>query len=172
MFKIVSGYFYKILLKGIVTWFSKLNADICIWKSYQLASMTSCGKIVKLEEGLAILKRGVTKLQRILEGLPEPQFTADEYINIYTYTSSLAVFVDHFTLFLVSTINNLYSISCILFGCPTYNYYYQWITGVSMTCAPRNLLMIILNSSITNTWMFSMNTLPCRWVNVVTNKKP
>lgn len=131
--------------------------------------------IVKLNEGMAILMKGVRKLERILEGLEQQQFTSEEYINTYTYTSSLAAFLSIFTLYFLfpqSLIKKKIPFKFILSFL-----YLIWmsnlfltmkITGVSITCAPRNLLMIILNSYTTNTRTCSKNTLNLRWVNVVT----
>ncbi|XP_074345657.1 cullin-1-like [Apium graveolens] len=51
--------------------------------------MASSRKIVKLDEGVAILMRGVKKLERILEGLHDLQFTSDEYIEAYTSVYNL-----------------------------------------------------------------------------------
>ncbi|KAK3025141.1 hypothetical protein RJ639_043923 [Escallonia herrerae] len=41
-------------------------------------------KIVELEEGWSFMQKGITKLKRILEGLPESQFNAEEYMMLYT----------------------------------------------------------------------------------------
>lgn len=61
--------------------------------------MASYPKIVKLDEGIAILMRGVRKLERILEGLQDLQFTSEEYIDAYTYASALAVYLLIFLLY-------------------------------------------------------------------------
>lgn len=42
-------------------------------------------KTVGLEEGWAFMQGGITKLKNILEGLPEPQFSSEEYMMLYTY---------------------------------------------------------------------------------------
>ncbi|CAL9238166.1 unnamed protein product [Arabidopsis halleri] len=39
---------------------------------------------IKLEQGWSNIQKGITKLIRILEGEPEPEFHSDEYMNIYT----------------------------------------------------------------------------------------
>ncbi|KAF9595882.1 hypothetical protein IFM89_005368 [Coptis chinensis] len=39
---------------------------------------------ILLEEGWAFIEKGITKLERLLEGLPEPQFNSTEYIQLYT----------------------------------------------------------------------------------------
>lgn len=42
-------------------------------------------EIIKLEPGLEFLQTGITKLKKILNGLPEPQFTSTDYMMMYTY---------------------------------------------------------------------------------------
>ncbi|OMO49804.1 hypothetical protein COLO4_38370 [Corchorus olitorius] len=41
-------------------------------------------RIILLEDGWAFMEQGITKLKRILEGLPEPQFSSQEYMHLYT----------------------------------------------------------------------------------------
>ncbi|KAI7990809.1 Cullin-1 [Camellia lanceoleosa] len=41
-------------------------------------------KTIELEEGWDFMQRGITKLKRILEGLPESQFSSEEYMMLYT----------------------------------------------------------------------------------------
>nr|XP_048320698.1 cullin-1-like isoform X2 [Ziziphus jujuba var. spinosa] len=41
-------------------------------------------KIIYLEEGWEFMQKGITKLKNILEGLPEPQFTSEDYFMLYT----------------------------------------------------------------------------------------
>ncbi|EXB40823.1 hypothetical protein L484_009068 [Morus notabilis] len=41
-------------------------------------------RVIELEEGWAYMQRGITKLKRILEELPEPPFTGEEYMMLYT----------------------------------------------------------------------------------------
>ncbi|KAJ8440631.1 hypothetical protein Cgig2_031048 [Carnegiea gigantea] len=41
-------------------------------------------KILSLEEGWAQMEKGITKLKRILEGLPETPFNSEEYMMLYT----------------------------------------------------------------------------------------
>ncbi|OVA15009.1 Cullin [Macleaya cordata] len=41
-------------------------------------------KTIELEEGWEIMQKGITKLKKILEGLPEPQFSSEEYMTLYT----------------------------------------------------------------------------------------
>jgi hypothetical protein len=42
-------------------------------------------KTVDLEEGWAFMQKGITKLKNILEGKPEPQFSSEDYMMLYTY---------------------------------------------------------------------------------------
>jgi cullin 1 len=41
-------------------------------------------KITSFEEGWEILKKGIIKLQNIVEGLNEPKFTSAENMMLYT----------------------------------------------------------------------------------------
>ncbi|XP_057474544.1 cullin-1 [Actinidia eriantha] len=41
-------------------------------------------KTIELEEGWDFMEKGITKLRRILEGLPEVQFSSEEYMMLYT----------------------------------------------------------------------------------------
>ncbi|OMO68912.1 hypothetical protein COLO4_29351 [Corchorus olitorius] len=45
-------------------------------------------KFIEWEEGWGCMEHGIEKLIWILEGLPEPQFTPEEYINLYTIICS------------------------------------------------------------------------------------
>lgn len=38
-----------------------------------------------LDQGWENMQRGITKLKRILEGLPEPPFSSEESMLLYTY---------------------------------------------------------------------------------------
>ncbi|XP_049411738.1 cullin-1 isoform X15 [Solanum stenotomum] len=42
------------------------------------------GSIIDLKHGWDFMQRGITKLKNILEGLPEPQFSPEDYIMLYT----------------------------------------------------------------------------------------
>lgn len=46
-------------------------------------------KTVDLDHGWEFMQRGITKLKRILEGLPEPQFSSEDYMMLYTYVYAL-----------------------------------------------------------------------------------
>ncbi|KAI3804647.1 hypothetical protein L1987_26348 [Smallanthus sonchifolius] len=41
-------------------------------------------KTINLEQGRDFMQKGITKLKNILEGLPEPQFSSEEYMMLYT----------------------------------------------------------------------------------------
>ncbi|KAL7123838.1 hypothetical protein ABFS83_14G009600 [Erythranthe nasuta] len=40
-------------------------------------------KIIEFDEGWDFVQKGITKLKKILEGLPEPQFTSEESMSLY-----------------------------------------------------------------------------------------
>lgn len=42
-------------------------------------------KTIDLEQGWDYMQTGITKLKRILEGLPEPAFDSEQYMMLYTY---------------------------------------------------------------------------------------
>ena len=44
-------------------------------------------RTIDLEEGWAVMQKGITKLKNILEGKPEPQFSSKDYMMLYTYVS-------------------------------------------------------------------------------------
>ncbi|KAL5983861.1 Cullin-1 [Asimina triloba] len=41
-------------------------------------------KPIDLEQGWEFMQKGITKLKNILEGLPEPQFSSEDYMMLYT----------------------------------------------------------------------------------------
>lgn len=41
-------------------------------------------KVIELEQGWEFMGKGITKLKRILEGLPEPPFNSEDYMMLYT----------------------------------------------------------------------------------------
>eukprot|EP00268_Persea_americana_P017604 TRINITY_DN184_c0_g1_i6.p1 TRINITY_DN184_c0_g1~~TRINITY_DN184_c0_g1_i6.p1 ORF type:complete len:769 (-),score=156.54 TRINITY_DN184_c0_g1_i6:511-2817(-) len=41
-------------------------------------------KTIELEQGWEFMQKGITKLKNILEGLPEPQFSSEDYMMLYT----------------------------------------------------------------------------------------
>ncbi|KAM2034792.1 hypothetical protein EV2_038837 [Malus domestica] len=48
-------------------------------------------KIMEWAEGWIYMQQGVTKLTTILEGLPETQFTPEEYMMLYTTIHTLCI---------------------------------------------------------------------------------
>ncbi|KAF7837843.1 cullin-1 [Senna tora] len=49
-------------------------------------------KTIDLEQGWDFMQKGITKLKNILEGLPEPQFSSEDYMMLYTYPSSRTIY--------------------------------------------------------------------------------
>ncbi|KAH9620813.1 hypothetical protein KSS87_015120, partial [Heliosperma pusillum] len=49
-----------------------------------LESKMNDRKIIELEQGWEFMEKGITKLKRILEGLPEPPFSSEDYMMLYT----------------------------------------------------------------------------------------
>lgn len=41
-------------------------------------------KPILFDEGWEVIEEGITKMKRILEGFPEPPFTSEKHIMIYT----------------------------------------------------------------------------------------
>lgn len=41
-------------------------------------------KTIDLDQGWDYMQKGITKLKRILEGLPESPFSSEEYMMLYT----------------------------------------------------------------------------------------
>lgn len=57
-----------------------------------IVGCTGCGvvmlnerKTIDLDQGWDFMQKGITKLKNILEGLPEPQFSSEDYMMLYTY---------------------------------------------------------------------------------------
>lgn len=50
-------------------------------------------KTIDLEQGWEFMQKGITKLKNILEGLPEPQFSSEDYMMLYTYVILCHIFV-------------------------------------------------------------------------------
>lgn len=46
-------------------------------------------KTIDLDNGWDFMQKGITKLKKILEGLPEPQFSSEDYMMLYTYVFSI-----------------------------------------------------------------------------------
>lgn len=41
-------------------------------------------KTIDLQQGWEFMQKGITKLKNILEGFPEPQFSSEDYMMLYT----------------------------------------------------------------------------------------
>lgn len=59
-------------------------------------------KTIDLDQGWEFMQKGITKLKNILEGLPEPQFSSEDYMMLYTYS-----FLCSFCFFLVVVVINI-----------------------------------------------------------------
>lgn len=65
-------------------------------------------KTIDLEQGWDFMQKGITKLKNILEGLPEPQFSSEDYMMLYTYPCTF-----HFAeVYISSGISFLWNIVC------------------------------------------------------------
>ena len=53
--------------------------------------MNSERKVIELEQGWSFMQKGITKLKNLLEGVPEQQFSSEEYMLLYTYAKLIAV---------------------------------------------------------------------------------
>ncbi len=64
-----------------------VSTDLCLRiYNWYFPSTTMAAKSFTVEEGWEYVKNnGITKLIRILEGLPEPSFSPAEYMMLYTY---------------------------------------------------------------------------------------
>lgn len=67
-------------------------------------------KTIDLEQGWEFMQKGITKLKNILEGLPEPQFSSEDYMMLYTY-----LFLPHFVCALVNILFFFNSFLCECF---------------------------------------------------------
>ncbi|PON62449.1 Cullin, N-terminal [Trema orientale] len=45
-------------------------------------TMSEC-ETIDFEQGWEVMRKGITKLKNILEGLPEPQFSSEDYMHLY-----------------------------------------------------------------------------------------
>lgn len=74
---------FKFLKILIVYTFCILRKVIQIFQSTFLHRMDR--KSIELDHGWEKMQKGISKLRRILEGLPEPPFNSEEYMTLYTY---------------------------------------------------------------------------------------
>jgi len=76
-----------------------------------LANMSNSERrIISFEEGWDFMQQGI---QKLLEGLPEPNITADDYMMLYTYVSILQG-IHAFCLFSFSVMINFVFIELII----------------------------------------------------------
>ncbi|KAH7573592.1 hypothetical protein JRO89_XS03G0177700 [Xanthoceras sorbifolium] len=60
-------------------------------------------KTIDLEQGWEFMQKGITKLKNILEGLPEPQFSSEDYMMLYTYPFPYDIVLLHVTIYNMCT---------------------------------------------------------------------
>jgi len=58
---------------------------VAIARREAAAAMNNERKVIELETGWAFMQKGITKLKNLLEGVPEQQFSSEEYMLLYTY---------------------------------------------------------------------------------------
>lgn len=69
-----------------LSFINSLRSTLQIGLETQFASMSmSERKTIDLEQGWDFMQKGITKLKNILEGLPESQFSSEDYMMLYTY---------------------------------------------------------------------------------------
>lgn len=74
-------------------------------------------KIIELDQGWDYMQKGITKLKKILEGIPEPQFNSEEYMMLYTYPSViLHVLFKYYCHVCVCSFFYLLRYCCVLWG--------------------------------------------------------
>jgi len=71
---------WKILQKGITKLLSLITIPLQFNRNLVNTSMNN----ISIEEGWKILEKGITKAQKIAEDLPEPNFTVEENMMLYT----------------------------------------------------------------------------------------
>lgn len=73
-------------------------------------------EFIELDQGWRHMQKGIKKLIRILEGLPEAPFTSEEYMMLYTYPFFCALFtISLFVLRLYFVLEAFLCDSCIMF---------------------------------------------------------
>lgn len=90
---------------------------------------------IDLEQGWDFMQKGITKLKNILEGLPEPQFSSEDYMMLYTYYVNSS-YCKHVVFLCGLSIPHEFSLFLI--------------TGQYITCVLRSHLMIIPSSFTTS----------------------
>lgn len=108
-------------------------------------------KTIDLEQGWDFMHRGIMKLKNILEGLPEPQFSPEDYMMLYTYVfiipdSHIWILLVFFYSFLeIFICVQIWTLSMFHLMTVCFCYCMNCIAGLSIICALKSLLMIILN---------------------------
>lgn len=65
-----------------------------VLKNLGLPNMTmNERKTIDLEQGWEFMQKGITKLKNILEELPEPAFSSEDYMMLYTYPLHMIYFL-------------------------------------------------------------------------------
>lgn len=103
-------------------------------------------KTIDLDQGWEFMQKGITKLKNILEGHPEPQFSSEDYMMLYTYP-----LVSYFNLILWPMI----FVTAIGFSLIVY-------AEPSTICALKSPLTITRSSCMISTGSLSKNTLRLR----------
>jgi hypothetical protein len=122
---------------------------IYIW--LQISQYTNMSKferkIISFEEGWDIVQKAV---KNILEGLPDPHFTSDDFVMLYTYYFS----IPHHIRFLFNWFYSIY-----IFFMDTVFYFFNRNAGPSTICVLKSLLlMTIPNNCMKNTRKHSKST--------------
>lgn len=167
------------VVREVALWFSWIK---CLWNCYDGAlgrkwgfkirvlfcrfwfwvKELGCGgmtmserKTIDLEQGWEFMQKGITKLKNILEGLPEAQFSSEDYMMLYTYP-----FLCCFASLLVYCCNCSMPRSLSLMEMIMILYFFLDLlcTEPSITCVLRSLLMITPNSFMTSTGSHLKNT--------------
>ncbi|BFG31331.1 hypothetical protein CerSpe_176050 [Prunus speciosa] len=61
-------------------------------EGYQtLSSTTTKRQVIEWDQGWDYIQKGIAKLKRIVEGLPEPQFSSEEYMMLYTTIYTMCI---------------------------------------------------------------------------------
>lgn len=85
-------------------------------------------KTIDLEQGWDFMQKGITKLKNILEGFPEPQFSSEDYMMLYTYPFKFSGYI--FMYYICGV--NLTNISCFL------NYVFRTIYNMCTQKPPHD----------------------------------
>ena len=85
-------------------------------------------KTIDLEQGWDFMQKGITKLKNILEGFPEPQFSSEDYMMLYTYPFKFSGYIYMYYICCV----NLTNILCFL------NYVFRTIYNMCTQKPPHD----------------------------------